>query len=288
MADGGARAEAQIDALYELPLEEFTPARNQLAQRLRRNGERERSEEVKRLRKPTLAAWTLNQLRRRQPEVVSGLLDAGMQLRQAQERLLGEGERGVLREAATQERRLVGETVHAAEAVLREARKPVSTALQRKLWETTHAAAIDPELGDMLRRGRLIEDSQISDLGLMGGSGGPERRGRSEPRGRSKPRGRSDPRGGAEKPKRSTQLRRRLEQARKRQQKLDEKLAAALGNVELADQQVTSARTNLERAEAELERAETRAARERAEAERARDEAMAGAQHVRELDKPDS
>jgi hypothetical protein len=262
VADGGAGAEAQIDALYELPLAEFTPARNQLAQKLRRDGDRERSDEVKRLQKPTVAAWTLNQLRRRRPEVVDALLDAGVQLRQAQERLLGEGERGVLREAAAQERRFVEETVHAAEAMLRGSEQPVSAPLQRKLWETTHAAALDPALGELLRGGRLVEDRQISDLGLVGDPVRPEPRSSSEQRER-------------------VQLRRRLEQARERQQKLEEQLEQALRNAELADREVFKAR-------GELERAETNAARRRAEAERVREQATAGAERLRELDKPDS
>jgi chromosome segregation ATPase len=116
-------------------------------------------------------------------------------------------------------------------------------------------------VSELLRRGRLLEDRQISELGLIGGPGRPTPRSSSEQRKR-------------------TQLRRRLEQARERQQKLDEKLEQALRNAELADRQVTKAR-------GELERAETNAARSRAEAERAREQATAGAERLRELDKPD-
>jgi hypothetical protein len=51
-----------VDALYGLPIEDFTRERNALAARLRKGGEPERAEEVKRLAKPPVAAWVVNQL----------------------------------------------------------------------------------------------------------------------------------------------------------------------------------------------------------------------------------
>ena len=47
----------EVDRLYELPLEEFTAARNELAKRLGDTS-------VKELKKPTVTAWTVNQLAR--------------------------------------------------------------------------------------------------------------------------------------------------------------------------------------------------------------------------------
>jgi hypothetical protein len=258
-ADGDSAADDRIAALYELPLEEFTSARNQAAQQLRKAGERELSEQVKGLRKPSVAAWTLNQLRHRQPELVAGLLDAGLQLRQAQERLLDRGERGLLRDAAAQERRLVQETVAAAEAMLREAGQAVSPALHNKLWETAHAAALDPDLGETLRRGRLLEDRQLSDLGLIGGLGsGPGSDAATAPKS-------AEPAAAETIPKNQ----RRLEQARERKQKLEEKLQSTQQAADEAEGQLRQAQTALRNAEAEAARALTRAERARAAAERA-------------------
>lgn len=45
--------ERELDSLYQVPLGEFTAARDELAKRLRDEGEREQAEEVKKLRKPT-------------------------------------------------------------------------------------------------------------------------------------------------------------------------------------------------------------------------------------------
>ena len=267
MADGDSAADARIAELYELPLEEFTSARNQAAQQLRKAGERELGEQVKGLRKPSVAAWTLNRLGRRRPELVAALLDAGLALREAQERLLNSGERGLLRDAAAEERRLVGETVAAAEAMLREAGQAVSPALHNKLWETAHAAALDPELGQTLRQGRLVEDRQLSDLGLIGGLGaGPDSGAATAPKS-AKP----------APPEPTPKNQRRLEQARVRKQELEEKLRSAQGAADEAEAQLRQAQRALRNAEAEAARALTGAERAQAAAERA----QAAAEHAR-------
>src|SRR3954451_9005490 len=55
------------DELYGLALEEFVSERDALAKRLRSAGDRAGAEEVKRLAKPSRAAWAVNQLMRSQP-----------------------------------------------------------------------------------------------------------------------------------------------------------------------------------------------------------------------------
>jgi hypothetical protein len=260
VADGGSGAEAQIDALYRSPLAEFTAARNQLARELRRDGARERAEQVKGLRKPSVAAWTLNQLRRRHPKLVDGLLDAGLRLREAQEQLLAEGERGRLRTASAHERQLVGETVQAAEAVLREAGHAVSAQLHNKLWETTHAAAVDPELGERLRRGRLDEDRQISDLGLIGGVNLAGLTSSASPAPAE-----------ATPPPPSPASQRRLTQARRRQEKAEEKLRAAQRNADEAEAERARAQDALHSAEADAARARSVATQADAAVEQARE-----------------
>src|ERR671927_1493124 len=80
--------EKRVDALYGVPLEEFTPARDALAKDLRGKGEREGAESVKGLPKPSTAAWVVNQLARTQGSEVQALLDAGRAMRAAHEGLL--------------------------------------------------------------------------------------------------------------------------------------------------------------------------------------------------------
>src|SRR5260221_13482651 len=63
--------DAEIDRLYQLPLDEFTPARNALAKGA--GGEAAR---VRALSKPPVAAWAVNQLYWRKTEVWNALLAA--------------------------------------------------------------------------------------------------------------------------------------------------------------------------------------------------------------------
>ncbi|WP_438017029.1 hypothetical protein WMF18_40580 [Sorangium sp. So ce315] len=85
---GGAPAavidEEEVDDLYSKPLGDFTRARDALAKRLRQAGDKAAAERVKALRRPTAAAWALNQLARRYPQRMEALLDAGERLREAQ------------------------------------------------------------------------------------------------------------------------------------------------------------------------------------------------------------
>ena len=72
------------EALYGLPLEEFTRQRDALARVLREAGEREQAAAVVALRKPTLVAWAVNQLARAHAREVDLLLDASHRLIEAQ------------------------------------------------------------------------------------------------------------------------------------------------------------------------------------------------------------
>ena len=162
------KLESDIDGLYALPLDEFTPARDALARQLRTDGDRDGAAEVKALRKPNLPAWALNRVCHREPGQVEELLAAGARLQEAQAKLVSGGERGLLRDAVAQERRSVDEVVALGERELTGSGHQINAALQTKLHATAHAAAVSPEAGELLSLGRLIRDYEVSDLGLMG------------------------------------------------------------------------------------------------------------------------
>src|ERR671928_57650 len=50
-------ADDVADRLYGLPLEEFTAERDKAARELRREGSKEEADRVKKLKKPSAAAW---------------------------------------------------------------------------------------------------------------------------------------------------------------------------------------------------------------------------------------
>src|SRR5918995_1419014 len=69
------------EELYGLPPGEFTRARDERAKKLRKSGDREAADAVKALRKPTVAAWALDQLARQRGKELGRLLTAGEGLR---------------------------------------------------------------------------------------------------------------------------------------------------------------------------------------------------------------
>jgi DNA repair exonuclease SbcCD ATPase subunit len=149
----------EVDHLYGLPLEEFTPARDAAAKEIRKAGDRETAAVVAKLPKPTPAAWAANQVARNQPELIEALLDAGSTLREAQEAALeGGGGRG-LRDATQAERKAV-DAVMGAAAELRPGGRPLSNAMAERLRTTLHAAAADEAIRDALANGRLVSEAQ--------------------------------------------------------------------------------------------------------------------------------
>src|ERR1700712_3382817 len=89
-----------VDELYGAPLDEFTALRDKHVKALRKD-DRPAADALKKLRKPSVSAWAVNQLRRRASKDVDALLAAGEALREAQ---LGGGDRGAIRSAAPDER----------------------------------------------------------------------------------------------------------------------------------------------------------------------------------------
>jgi len=71
-----SRADEKIDELYQLPLDEFTPARNALAKELGDSS-------IKKFDKPNVAAWAVNQLYWRERKLYDEVIKTAGQLRTA-------------------------------------------------------------------------------------------------------------------------------------------------------------------------------------------------------------
>jgi hypothetical protein len=161
-------ADAQVgDELFGLPPEEFVAARDELARRLKREGDAEAARRVKALRRPSLSAWAVNQLARRQRAGLGPLLAAGERLRAAhQAALAGEGA-DKLRAAAKAEREAVAGLVEDALELLREAGHAATDATRDRVAATLHAAAASQEAADLVRDGRLTTDLDPSGFGTV-------------------------------------------------------------------------------------------------------------------------
>ena len=155
------------DELYGLPLDRFVAERGALARQLRAQKRRDEAAAVAALRKPSVAAWAVNQLVRSQGAGVQELFDAGDALRDAQAQLLsGSGDGRALRAAGERERAAVDELVAAARGLLSSEGHELSGAVVERVDETLHAAALDEAAREQVRHGRLERELRHAGLGL--------------------------------------------------------------------------------------------------------------------------
>jgi hypothetical protein len=164
-----ATLEREIDRLYALPLDEFTSARNELARRLKNEGEKDTAEEVAALVKPSVPVWAINQLARRDKAALRALLDAAAKLRKAQERALAGGDSDALRAAQTAEREAIRDLTQKAGGILEEAGRPASRAILERIRSTLGAAALAEPIRSALKAGRLTDEVEMSGFDALAG-----------------------------------------------------------------------------------------------------------------------
>lgn len=159
--------EKRLDRLFRVPLEEFTPARDELARSLRSDGKTEAADWVKGLRKPTRAAWIVNQVAARNTKAISQLLRASAELREAQDEMLaGSTNHRRLRESAQRERKAIDSLTGTAEQI--GGQIGVGQQILGRVAETLQAAASDPEVAEAIERGRLTREQRAASIGLIG------------------------------------------------------------------------------------------------------------------------
>ncbi len=137
--------------LYGLPPEEFTEVRNARAKQITAAGDRELAAEVRKLPKPTVAAWLANDLVRTRGPDVEELIALGPELREAQ----GKGVRQDMRRLVDRRRDVIKGLVGVASQRAAEAGHSMASQVQRHLEETLEAAVADEESAAALRTGRL-------------------------------------------------------------------------------------------------------------------------------------
>ena len=225
-----------VDRLFELGLDEFTAARNELAKRLKQEGEADAAEHVRGLAKPSVAAWAVNQLARRETELMRSLLNVGARLRSAQERSL-KGERAAdeLRAAQAEEREVIRKLTRAAEGLLREAGRPASGTTLERVSSILRAAAVsDP---DTLRAGRLSGDVAVTGFDAFAGMQLPKSRSR----------------GAARAGDDLAERRRQKKEAERKRKQLEKRVRELTSRAEAAERDAERARKHADEAEATAE-----------------------------------
>ena len=157
--------ETEGDRLYALSLEEFTAARGALAARLRSAGDAQEAAHVKALRKPTTPAWAVNQLSRRQRELIEQLIAGSERMRRAQQELLQGGPAQEVWEATLAEREVLARLSHEAERILAGANYGVTRGMLDRISDTLAAAAADVSGRTLLRRGILTNEMRRAGFG---------------------------------------------------------------------------------------------------------------------------
>jgi hypothetical protein len=159
-AKGGGDRESQgqsIDELYQLPLSEFTLARNALAARLRKSGKSGDADDVRSLIKPSIPAWAVNQIYWKHRARFDRLLASGDRLRKAQSSTLA-GKSGDVRGALDAVREALSELSRRAADELQAVGHNTSPGVMRAVTATLEALSAYGTVATAPRAGRLVDE----------------------------------------------------------------------------------------------------------------------------------
>jgi hypothetical protein len=166
-ASTGDLVAAATEELYGADPEAFTGRRGELAAAARGAGDRAAAKAIGALRRPTRAAWVVNQLARAEPGAPEKLAELAAALRAAQEAKHGPR----LRELSAARGSLVDALTAQALAAAGVADPP--PALRLEVAETLTAAIADPEVAADFAAGTLTRAVQWSGFGMPLADTGP-------------------------------------------------------------------------------------------------------------------
>jgi hypothetical protein len=149
--------DAEIDRLYQLPLDEFTTARNELAK-----GAGSEAKRVRALAKPPIAAWAVNQLHWKNPDLWNALIAAGENAQRAHRAVLA-GKSGDVRAAGKVHEDAVEKALRATLKLLEEAGHPAADATKHAIGTTLRALPGDEVAG------RFTRTLQPAGFGMLTG-----------------------------------------------------------------------------------------------------------------------
>ena len=261
------------ERLYSADLDEFVKERTAAAKDLRGRGERGEAAAVAKLPKPSVAAWIVNQLARAEAGPTGKLLEAGARLRDVQ---LGAGSASDLRAAADAQEAALRSLMRSAERIAA-GRGSATPATLDRVRETLHAAALDAELAEQVRRGVLVREERA--VGFPMGLAIPEERRRPARKAKPKPapKPRAAPKPALKQKARDEVGAKRRERAAATAEKAKDALASADADLATAHEELAEAEARAKHARRVAERAEKAHAKAATDAERA-------LQRLRELD----
>jgi hypothetical protein len=163
MADDGS-GDALTDVvaeLYGLTPDDFTTVRNERAKAAKAAGDKELAAAIGRLRKPSTAAWLLNQMVRHHGDEIDQFLAVGAALRDAQAGF----DADQLKQLSRQRHQVVAAVARQARALARELGNPVSATVEGEVEQTLRAALSDPDAAEAVSGGQLTKTLDYAGLG---------------------------------------------------------------------------------------------------------------------------
>jgi len=154
------KLEDDVDALFKIPLPEFTGARNTLAAQLKKSGRGDEAVLVKALVKPSISAWAVNQLYWNHRDAFDRLIASGERFHKAQASPVA-GKLANLRGALDARREALTHLSDLATSLLRDAGHNPSLDTARRITTTLEAISamsILASRSDAPRPGRLTHD----------------------------------------------------------------------------------------------------------------------------------
>lgn len=138
-------ASTGIDELFQLPLNEFTAARNALAKRAGKDGA-----DIRALAKPPVAAWAVNQLYWKDRDRYDDLVRAAVEMRKAHTSVI-EGKRADLRTAGREHELAIAAALEATIGLLQQDGQTVTEATRQAILNTLRALPSADQPGRLTR-----------------------------------------------------------------------------------------------------------------------------------------
>lgn len=254
--------EAQIDRLYQLPLDEFTAARNALAKQAGTDAAR-----VRALQKPSVAAWAVNQLYWQKRDVWDALIAAAESARRAHKAVLS-GRSGDVRASSQVHEESVEAALKATLSLLQSSAHPVTDGTRQQIATTLRALPGSDEPGRLTHALQPGGFEMLAGVAVAGGAKRPTSAARPV-RDETPPRSKQDARVLTRAREAAASAARALREAEQAVRREEFEIARTTREEKRASEAAEKAHEAVARAQAELKDAE----RERAASKNAREAA---------------
>ena len=153
--------DSAVGELYGLQPEEFLGARRTLAAQAKADKDTGLAKAIESIRKPTAAAWAINQLVRARPADIERLVELAAELHEAQEKMDG----GALKTLSRERTKLVDELVRSTSEVAKESGGTLSGPVANQVRETFVAALATTAAADAVGSGQLTRALSYAGFG---------------------------------------------------------------------------------------------------------------------------